>query len=196
MKQKTISLIASLLVLAVFYILNPNARDMTSFKNNYAKNNAIDSCIKNATTTSKVLHVTDGDTVQVLTPECGVENVRMIGINTPESVDPRRPVECFGKEASDHAKEILTAKEIILKGDTTQDPRDKYGRILAYVFLIDGTFFNKQMIQDGYAYEYTYNTPYQYQNEFRAAQSEAELNQKGLWSPSTCNGNKTILKML
>ncbi len=134
-----------------------------------------------------VSRVVDGDT---LTVEMNgkQEVLRLIGINTPETVDPRKPVECFGKEASTEAKEILTGKKVHLESDSSQGERDKYNRLLRYVFLEDGTNFNKLMIEAGYAYEYTYNTPYKYQKEFKEAQKKAEGNKRGLWADGTCGG--------
>lgn len=133
----------------------------------------------------KVVKVVDGDTIAV--DIAGkTKTIRLIGINTPETVDPRKPVECFGKEASNKAKEILTGKSVRLEADITQGERDKYGRLLRYAFLEDGTNFNKMMISEGFAYEYTYGTPYKYQDEFNQAEKEAMDAQKGLWEPCAC----------
>jgi micrococcal nuclease len=137
-----------------------------------------------------VVKVVDGDTIDVST-DGKTERIRLIGINTPETVDPRKTVECFGKEASDKAKSILSGKKVYLEADITQGERDKYNRLLRYVFLEDGTNFNLQMIKDGYAYEYTYEVPYKYQLEFKNAQKYAQKNLNGLWSPNTCNGDTT-----
>jgi micrococcal nuclease len=137
----------------------------------------------------RVTHVVDGDTIEVDLNGAN-QKVRLIGINTPETVDPRKKVECFGKEASAHAKETLTDANVKLEADPTQDDTDKYGRILRYVILEDGTNFNLQQIADGYAYEYTYSKKYRYQKEFRAAQASAKAGERGLWSPATCNGVK------
>lgn len=134
----------------------------------------------------KVTKVVDGDTIAV-DIDGKTETLRLIGINTPETVDPRKPVECFGKEASDKAKAVLTGKSVRLESDSTQDERDKYGRLLCYVFLADGTSFNKMMISEGYAYEYTYNTPYKYQTEYKQAEKEAKEAQKGLWAAGLCD---------
>ena len=120
------------------------------------------------------------------------ETLRLIGIDTPETVDPRKPVQCFGKEASNKAKELLTNKKVRIEKDSTQGERDKYGRMLAYIFRDDGLFYNKYIIEQGYAHEYTYNTPYKYQSEFKVAEKYARENQLGLWSPNTCNGNTTV----
>lgn len=138
-----------------------------------------------------VVKVVDGDTVAVSDTNGKEEVLRLIGINTPETVDPRKPVECFGKEASNKSKEILTGKKVSLESDGTQGERDKYNRLLRYVFLEDGTNFNKLMIEEGYAYEYTYNTPYKYQEEYKVAQKSAREQKKGLWADDTCNGQMT-----
>lgn len=136
--------------------------------------------------TYPVIKVVDGDTISV-DIDGTKETIRLIGINTPETVDPRKPVECFGIEASNKAKELLTGKKIVLENDPTQGERDKYDRLLRYVWLEDGTFFNKIMINDGYAYEYTYDTPYKYQAEFEQAEIEARLAKRGLWAGNACS---------
>lgn len=134
----------------------------------------------------KVARVIDGDTMAVEISG-KTETVRLIGVNAPESVDPRRTVECFGKESSDKAKEILNNKSVKLEMDEAQEDRDKYGRLLRYVFLEDGTNFNKMMITGGFAYEYTYDLPYKYQSEFKEAEKEAREAQKGLWAQGACD---------
>jgi micrococcal nuclease len=137
-----------------------------------------------------VSSVVDGDTVKI-NVNGTIETFRLIGMDTPEVVDPRKTVQCFGKEASDKAKELLNGKKVRIEKDATQGDLDKYGRHLAYIYREDGLFYNKYMIEQGYAHEYTYNTPYKYQVEFKAAQKSAEENQRGLWSPNTCNGDTT-----
>jgi len=136
-----------------------------------------------------VVKVIDGDTFDV-SIDGKTERLRLIGINTPETVDPRRKVECFGKEASAYAKKLLTGKKVKLASDTSQDIRDKYGRLLVYAWLEDGTFFNETMISQGFAYEYTYKTPYLYQSDFKQAQKNAQDKKLGLWSETSCNGKK------
>jgi micrococcal nuclease len=133
----------------------------------------------------EVVRVIDGDTL-VIDRDGTRETVRLIGINTPETVDPRRTVECFGVEASNKAKELLTGARVRIETDPSQGTRDKYQRLLAYVYLESGLHFNQYMIAEGYAYEYTYNVPYQYQAAFNAAQAEAEANKRGLWAPGVC----------
>lgn len=134
-----------------------------------------------------VTDVVDGDTLKINMGGT-VETLRLIGIDTPETVDPRKPVQCFGTEASNRAKALLSGQKVSIEADSTQDTRDKYGRLLVYIYRDDGLFFNKAMVADGYAYEYTYDKPYKYQAEFKAAQLAAQNAGKGLWSSTTCNG--------
>lgn len=137
-----------------------------------------------------VAKVVDGDTITIGMGTTN-ETVRLIGINTPESVDPRKTVECFAIEASNRAKELLVGQRVRIELEKSQGERDKYGRLLAYVYRADGLFINKLMIEEGYAYEYTYAVPYQYQVEFKQAQADAEKNQRGLWASDACVQHST-----
>lgn len=138
-----------------------------------------------------VVSVTDGDTLKV-DINGTTETLRLIGIDTPETVDPRKPVQCFGEEASKKAKETLAGKKVSLEADATQGERDKYQRLLRYVYLEDGISFNKWMIEEGYAHEYTYQSnPYKYQASFQEAERQAREGKRGLWSDDTCSGDTT-----
>lgn len=132
-----------------------------------------------------VTKVVDGDTIEV-DIEGKKEKIRIIGINSPETVDPRRKVECFGKEASGKAKELLSGQSVRLESDPSQAERDKYDRLLRYVFLSNGMDFGKIMILQGYAYEYTYDLPYKYQKEYKEAQQQAQTSNIGLWRDGVC----------
>jgi micrococcal nuclease len=132
-----------------------------------------------------VARVVDGDTIKVST---GV-TLRLIGMDTPETVDPRKPVQCFGPEASTRAHELLDNTSVSLEYDSTQGRLDRYGRTLAYVWMSDGRLYNQLMIEDGFAHEYTYSAPYKYQAAFIAAQQDARQTARGLWSPATCAGD-------
>ena len=134
---------------------------------------------------SRVVRVVDGDTI-VVEIDGVQEKIRLIGVDTPEVVDPRKPVQCFGKEASLFTKNNLDGTIVRLDQDLSQGDRDKYGRLLRYVFLVDGSLFNKMLIAEGYAHEYTYRIPYRYQKDFKLAEKTARETQKGLWSPSVC----------
>ena len=154
----------------------------------------------------KVTKIVDGDTIVVErnidtqnSQEENINNnfsgereykVRLLGINTPESVDPRRSVECFGVEASNYMKEIANGQEVYMETDNSQSKYDKYNRLLAYVYLSDGQMLNRKMLAEGYAYEYTYSSAYKYQKDFKDLQLFAKNNSKGLWATNTCNGIK------
>lgn len=151
--------------------------------NFFGKENSVEKSspsVKETLETVKVVGVIDGDTIKV-DINGHEETVRLIGIDTPEINDPRNEVKCFGKEATDKAKEILSGKMVRLESDPTQGDRDKYGRLLRYVFLAELNF-NKFMISEGYAHEYTYKSnPYKYQSEFVQVAKEARENNRGLW---------------
>lgn len=136
----------------------------------------------------KVVKIVDGDTIKANIND-KVESVRLIGVDTPELKDPRKPVQCFAKEASEKTKELLEGKDVRLESDPTQGDRDKYQRLLRYVFLKDGTNFNKLLIEQGYAFEYTYDIPYKYQAEFEAAELSAREKGLGLWKEGVCEYN-------
>ena len=136
-----------------------------------------------------VVRVVDGDTVDVLLDEGPRERLRLIGMDTPELYDSRTPVQCFARESSARARELLDGQRVAIEGDPSQDTRDRYGRLLAYVWLEDGKMFNLAMIAEGYAHEYTYRFRYIYQSQFKEAERQARENQLGLWSPDTCNGD-------
>ncbi len=150
--------------------------------------------IKTNNNLHEVVKVVDGDTIDVLI-NGEIERIRMIGINTPETVDPRRPVECFGVEASNKAKELLQGKMVSLESDASQGDSDKYNRLLRYVFINGEINFNLAMIKQGYAYEYTYNLPYKYQAEFKTAQKLAESNKLGLWGDICQNSTSFDVKV-
>lgn len=133
-----------------------------------------------ATGSYTVVSVVDGDTFKI-NYQGKLTSVRMIGIDTPETVHPSKPAECYGSEASTELKTLLTGKTVILESDSTQSDVDYYGRLLRYVWL-DGENINEHMIRYGYAYEYTYSTPYRYQSRFQQAEKDAELTKIGLWS--------------
>ncbi len=145
-----------------------------------------------SSTNAQVVEVVDGDTIKVLLDgEKKPITVRFLGINTPETVDPRRPVECFGKEASHQAKERMTGQRVRLEEDTQADNVDKYGRLLRNVYLPDGTDMNAWMVEQGYAYAYvTFPMDKQRKAQMVRLQKEAQDAKRGLWSPDTCNGLK------
>jgi micrococcal nuclease len=123
-----------------------------------------------------VERVVDGDTLIVE----DVGRVRLIGVDTPETVDPRRPVERFGREASEFLRRLVNGRSVRLEYD--RERRDQYGRTLAYVFLPDGTFVNEEIIRQGYGFAYT-RVPFKYLERFRGREREAREARRGLWAP-------------
>jgi len=137
-----------------------------------------------------VTWVTDGDSLKV-DRDGRTVTVRLIGINAPESVDPRRAVQCFGREAARRAHELLDDRGVFLATDPSQDQYDEYGRLLAYVWIEDGSLVNLALLRQGYANEYTHDfaRPYALRRAFRAARDEARRAGRGLWSPDSCAGD-------
>jgi micrococcal nuclease len=125
----------------------------------------------------------DGDTLRVRIPSPptglkAVEIIRMIGVDTPETVHPRREVEYFGREAGEFTRRQLLDKPVLLAFDW--DLRDRYGRLLAYVYTPDGTCHNAALIREGYAHAYT-SYSFQFMDEFRGLEQEAREGRRGLW---------------
>lgn len=143
-------------------------------------------------TNAFVLETVDGDTIKVqMDGEKNSITIRLLGVNTPETVDPRRPVQCFGKEASAYASRILTGKRVRLEGDPEADEVDPYGRVLRNVILEDETDFNAQLIREGYAYAYvSFPMNKKRKSQLRYFQEEAKRLEIGLWNPKTCAGKK------
>jgi micrococcal nuclease len=128
-------------------------------------------------TPAEVTRVVDGDTIEVQI-DGGTYRVRYIGINTPESVDPGSPVECFGEEASRKNKELVEGKTVGLEKDVSET--DQFGRLLRYVWL-EGRLINARLVSEGYAYAATYPPDVRYSALFAQLQSEAQSAGLGLW---------------
>ncbi len=119
--------------------------------------------------------VIDGDTIVL----DGNEIVRLIGIDTPETKDPRKPVQYYGREAYEFTKGLVEGKKVRLVYGLNE--KDKYGRTLAYVYLKDGTFLNAEVVKQGYGFAYRYFF-FKYFDEFKQYEREARENEIGLWS--------------
>ena len=126
---------------------------------------------------TKVERVVDGDTIVVT----GGERVRFIGVDTPETKDPRRPVQCYGREASARTEELLApGTKVVLVYDV--DRTDRYGRTLAYVYRArDNLFVNASLVRDGYAMVLTVPPNVAKADEFVRLAREARESDRGLW---------------
>jgi endonuclease YncB( thermonuclease family) len=128
----------------------------------------------------QVVKFDDGDTIQV---NMGGHNetVRFIGVDTPETHDPRKAVQCFGQAASIFTKQLIGQKDVRLEADPQNTNRDRYNRLLRYVYLPDDRLVNAEIIKQGYGFAYTY-FPFSKLDEFRSYEKQAREQQKGLWN--------------
>lgn len=148
---------------------------------------------------ARVTGVIDGDTIEVEVvqvvegPGAGGAvagrrySVRLLGIDTPESVDPRSPVECFGKEATAATAALLDGKEIRLVKDV--EDTDGFDRLLRYVYL-DAEMANARLVANGYAFAFTHPPNVRHAPLFVDLQHHARDRERGLWHPSTCGGRR------
>jgi micrococcal nuclease len=132
-----------------------------------------------------VARVIDGDTLLL----SNSERVRLIGVDTPELCHPLKPVEYFAKEASEFTRKTVEGKKVRLEYDCRK--RDRYGRLLAYVYLQDGTFLNAEIIKQGYGFTYT-KYPFRYLEEFRQYERGARENGRGLWKHKETKNKKFL----
>lgn len=172
---------ATFVLLVVF--LDPRGDVLGGFRKNYTKSHYFENCLADGAASSTifdVVEVSDGDTI-IVSRDCEPVTVRLIGVDTPETVDPRRAVQCFGPEASAYTKKRLLGTKVSIETDPDEGEKDRYGRTLGYVILENGTNFNKELIEEGFGKEYTYDKKYKYQAEFREAEARAKENGRGLW---------------
>ena len=147
--------------------------------------------------TATVTRVVDGDTIEATVtavapgPAAGqtqvgqTYDIRLIGIDTPESVKPGTPVECFAKEASAATKALLEGQEVRLVKDVEE--ADRYDRLLRYVYLGD-EMANARLVANGYAHAYTYPPNVRHADLLVQLEREARDNDRGLWAQEACSG--------
>lgn len=172
---KIIYMISAALVCAVFLI---GAKDKFSHQSR-----ARDSKIVHSVRSEifyEVSAVIDGDTF-VIDVEGRDATIRMLGIDTPEVVDPRKKEECYGRESSKSTASFLSDRYVRLEFSPNREKVDRYGRLLAYVFRDDGLFINLELLKNGFAREYTVGKPYSRQGEFKEMENEAKNLSAGMW---------------
>jgi micrococcal nuclease len=129
-----------------------------------------------------VTRVVDGDTIHATDAHGSTIKTRVLGIDTPEVVDPRKPKQCWGAEASAFAKSELLGQRVSLVADPTQDARDRYGRALFYIRLADGRDYSIEAVRAGMARSYVYDRkPVLEHAAIVAAEDEAKAARRGLW---------------
>ncbi|MFH1077932.1 MAG: thermonuclease family protein [Patescibacteria group bacterium] len=197
-RRRLLGFIASLFAIAaygIFLILSEPVPPIAEQGTTVATSTVVEEVIVAPSTTvpvveanATVIRVVDGDTfVATLDTEPGEWKVRMLGVDTPETVDPRKAVQCMGKEASDFMKGLLTGKRVRLEADPQADERDKYNRLLRNVVLEDGTDVNAFLVRQGYAHAYlSFPLTPARKTELRDLQEQAKADRVGLWDPGKC----------
>jgi len=138
--------------------------------------------VQGASTTGRVLRVVDGDTVKVRLRGAGrVVTVRYIGVDTPESVKPGEPVQCFGALASDFNDRLVTGRRVRLR--MGRERTDRFGRTLAYVYLLEGRhrFVNAELVRRGYARTLEIPPNTDFADRFDRLERRARAERRGLW---------------
>ncbi len=128
----------------------------------------------------RVVKFDDGDTIEV-DMNGTTETIRFIGVDTPETHKPNTPIQCYGPEASAYTKRLIGNQKVRLQADPLNTNRDRYNRLLRYVYLPDGTLVEQNLIMGGYGFAYTY-FPSSKNAEFSAYEQQAKIAGKGLWS--------------
>ncbi len=125
-------------------------------------------------------HYVDGDTITV-NMNGSVETVRFIGVDTPETHKPNTPVQCYGPEAAAHTRQVISQfGKVRLQADPLDTNRDRYGRLLRYVYLPDGTLLDEQIIKQGFGFAYL-NFPFSMKSQFAADETAAQTAKLGVW---------------
>jgi micrococcal nuclease len=132
--------------------------------------------------TYRITKFHDGDTISV-DMNGKEETVRFIGVDTPETHDPRKAVQCYGEAAAAYTKNLIGNASVRLEADPLNTNRDRYNRLLRYVYLPDGRLVNAEIIKDGYGFAYV-SFPFSKLDEFKQFQADAQNAKKGLWN--TC----------
>lgn len=175
--KKFVAILALVVTIAFVYFFWPSASKPTKIRSRETPTTIV------APYLVRVVKVIDGDTIMI---EGGLK-IRYIGVNTPETKDPRRGVQCFGKEASAKNQALVEGKIVRLEKDVEE--RDKYGRLLRYVWL-GNEMVNEVLVKEGYAFSSPYPPNVKYHKRFLAAEREARSRGIGLWSSCPAYQNR------
>jgi micrococcal nuclease len=126
-----------------------------------------------------ITRVIDGDTIEIRPAIDGAEDVRLIGVDTPETAGSPRGAQPYGEEASEFTEERLEGRRVTLRFDV--EKKDQYGRLLAYVYLPDGMMFNETLLREGYAQVATFPPNVRHLGSFETAQRAAREADRGIW---------------
>ncbi|MBP7767034.1 thermonuclease family protein [Candidatus Saccharibacteria bacterium] len=175
-KKRLIKLLFSILILMIGYYLSTHPS--VSRRVNLAL----------PAGTYEVARFDDGDTIAVKM-NGREEQIRFIGVDTPETHDPRKQVQCFGHAAADYTRQQIGSQSVRLETDPLGTNRDRYDRLLRYVYLPDGRLLNSEIIREGYGFAYT-SFPFTKSAEFKAHEISARHNNRGLWADCKPIGNQ------
>ncbi|MDB5186168.1 MAG: hypothetical protein JWL85_691 [Candidatus Saccharibacteria bacterium] len=167
-KKKLISVFIALIVAAAGYFAALSKPEQTAQLLGTSTNG-----------TYRVTQFADGDTITV-DMNGKEEKIRMIGVDTPETHDPRKAVQCFGQAASDFTKQLIGSNTVRLEADDLSSNRDRYDRLLRYVYLPDGRLVQAEIIKQGYGFAYT-SFPFTKSDEFKSYEQAAKSSNLGLW---------------
>lgn len=167
-QRQIISLLITLIIMVAGYYVGQNPEQATQVVANIPAGSY------------RVVDFADGDTISV-DMNGKTERIRMIGVDTPETHDPRKPVECFGQAAAEYTKKLIGDGPVRLEADSLSTNRDRYDRLLRYVYTSDNKLVEAELIRNGYGFAYV-SFPFSKLDEFRAFEKEAREANRGLWS--------------
>ena len=167
-KRKIIGLVISLILAVISYYATENPQQAARIANTVP------------TGSYRVTEFVDGDTITV-DMNGRSEKIRMIGVDTPETHDPRKSVECFGKAASEYTKQLIGDKPVRLEADQLSNNRDRYNRLLRHVYTHENKLVQAEIIRNGYGFAYV-SFPFSKLEEFRGYEKEARDQKRGLWA--------------
>jgi endonuclease YncB( thermonuclease family) len=171
LKRRTVRLLTRLLIALLLVGLGYLSEQNTELKKDL---------VSLSPGTYAVTQFHDGDTINV-NMDGQEEEIRFIGVDTPETQDPRKAVQCFGKAASEFTKLLIGSQPVRLEADPLSSNRDRYDRLLRYVYLPDGRLVQAEIIKQGYGFALT-GFPHTKMDEFIGYQREAREQNRGLWS--------------
>lgn len=177
-KNKSFLSLLSLIFLAVYSLFQVFQEDFV-----------LGETVEKQTNQVMVTRVVDGDTFEIE----GGKKVRLIGVDAPESVHPKKPVECYGKISAEVLKQLVEGKRVTLEKDVSET--DRYGRLLRYVF-IDGESINQYLVAEGYAYASSYPPDVSEQDLLTILQTEARVLNKGLWGKCQTNDIEELNELI
>lgn len=168
-RRRLITLCMSLIVVLAGYYANQHPRQTAHVASSVTTNG-----------TYRVSEFVDGDTIAV-DMNGKTEKIRMIGVDTPETHDPRKSVECFGQAAAAYTKQLIGDKPVRLEADSLSTNRDRYDRLLRYVYTADNKLVEAEIIKNGYGFAYV-SFPFTKLDEFRTYEANAREQNRGLWA--------------